>query len=314
MVNNNAAATLLVLSALAAGRGVIVSRGQLVEIGGGYRIPDVMAAGGARLVEVGTTNRTHPRDYERAIEAETALLMRVHTSNFRQIGFTAEVDLPTLVEIGRAHGLTVVDDLGSGSLIDTGRFGLAAEPLVTQSVAAGADLVTFSGDKLLGGPQAGVIVGRAALIDRLRAHPLTRAMRPDKSTLAGLAATLRHYARGEAEDRVPVWRMIAATPDELGSRAEAWRHALESAGLSDDVMRVVDDESAVGGGSLPGESLPTRALAVRADHPDALAQALRTGSTPVVARVSDGELRFDPRTVLPEEDAALVEAVVGALT
>ncbi len=312
VVNNNAAATLLVLSALAAGRGVIVSRGQLVEIGGGYRIPDVMAAGGARLIEVGTTNRTHPSDYERAIDADTALLMRVHLSNFKQIGFTAEVGLEKLVEIGRAHDLTVVDDLGSGSLIDTARFGLAPEPLVTGSVAAGADLVTFSGDKLLGGPQAGVIVGRKSLIDRLRVHPLTRAMRPDKSTLAGLAATLRHYARGEAEAQVPIWRMIAATAGDLEARAQAWRNALAAAGISDDVLRVADDESAIGGGSLPSESLPTRVLALRSDHPDALAAAMRAGSTPVVARVSEGELRFDPRTVLPEEDAALIDAVVSA--
>ena len=313
VVNNNAGATLLVLSALAAGRGVIVSRGQLVEIGGGYRIPDVMAAGGARLVEVGTTNRTHPRDYESAIDEDTALLMRVHTSNYRVVGFTAEVGIEALVEIGASRGLPVVDDLGSGSLIDTSRYGLAPEPLVAESINAGADLVTFSGDKLLGGPQAGVIVGRKEMIDRLRAHPLTRAMRPGKSTLAGLVATLRHYARGEAEQQVPVWRMIAAPLHELKARAESWRTALITGGALADDLRIMSERSAIGGGSLPGEALPTHVLAIRSDHPDGVAAALRQGKLPVVARVADSEIRFDPRTVLPEQDDDFVLALRGAL-
>ncbi len=300
VVNNNAGATMLVLSALAKGRGVIVSRGQLVEIGGGYRIPDVMEAGGARLVEVGTTNRTHGRDYEQAIDEDVALLLRVHTSNYRMIGFTHEVPLEEMVAIGARHGLPVVDDLGSGSLLRTEDHGLAAEPLVQDSIAAGADLVTFSGDKLLGGPQAGLIVGRAAAVETLRRHPLTRALRPDKSTLAGLAATLDHYLRGEALSRVPVWRMIAARPDTLGRRAEAWRAAVRDAlGADAPAMTIDDAMSAAGGGSLPGEALPTRVLRVAVAHADAAAAALRRADPPVVCRVADGMLVLDPRTVAP---------------
>ena len=327
VVNNNAGATLLVLSALAQGRGVVVSRGQLVEIGGGYRIPEVMAAGGARLVEVGTTNRTHPRDYENAIDEDVALLLRVHTSNYRLVGFTTEVSLETMVEIGRRHGVSVVDDMGSGSLLDTAAYGLSPEPLVQQSIAAGVDLVTFSGDKLLGGPQAGLIVGRAEYVERLRRHPLTRALRPGKSTLAGLAATLDHYLRGEAEREVPVWRMIAADPRALRERAGAWSGAITQAmGADSPTLRLIDGQSAAGGGSLPGESLPTTLLAIDHAHPDQLAAALRAADPPVIARVADGALLLDPRTVLPGgaradgreaaagEDGAVVRALVEALS
>ncbi|MFZ2489577.1 MAG: L-seryl-tRNA(Sec) selenium transferase, partial [Anaerolineae bacterium] len=215
VVNNNASAVLLCLTALAAGRQVVISRGQLVEIGGGFRIPDVLQTSGAVLNEVGTTNRTHLRDYADAINTDTAALLRVHTSNFRQIGFTAEVSLAELVALGRQHGLPVIDDLGSGTLLDTAPFGLPREPRVQESVEAGATLVTFSGDKLLGGPQAGLIVGQAAAMARLRQHPLTRALRVDKTTLAALAATLLAYARGQAVQQVPVWRMIAAAPAAL---------------------------------------------------------------------------------------------------
>lgn len=315
VVNNNAAATLLVVAALAGGRGAIVSRGQLVEIGGGYRIPDVMAAGGARLVEVGTTNRTRLADYARAIDDTTALILRVHTSNFRITGFTASVGLDDLVALGRARGLMVVDDLGSGSFIDVAAFGLAPEPTVQASVAAGADAVTFSGDKLLGGPQAGLIAGRAATIARLRAHPLCRALRPDKATLAGLAATLRHYLTGRAQDEVPVWRMIAAAPEALAARAEGWRRALAERLGADGAARlaVVPAESTIGGGSLPGEVLPTFALAIAVDHPDALAAALRAAPVPVVGRVDDGRVWLDPRTVLDGEDDAVVRAVAAAM-
>ena len=307
VVNNNAGATFLVLSALAGGRGVIVSRGQLVEIGGGFRIPEVMTAGGARLVEVGTTNRTRIADYRAAIDDETALLMRVHTSNFRVTGFTEEASLDELVALAREHGLPLVDDLGSGSLLDTSAFGLAPEPVVGDSLAAGADLATFSGDKLLGGPQAGLVVGRADLVARLKAHPFARALRPGKSTLAGLHATLLHYVRGEAVEHVPVWRMIAAEPDELARQARAWADELG------DVARVAPGESTTGGGSLPGSALPTTLLVLDSDRPDQLAHALRTGPTPTVPRVLDGAVALDPRTVLPEERDLVVPAVREAL-
>lgn len=308
VVNNNAGAVFLALSALARGREVIISRGQLVEIGGGFRIPDVLVQSGARLVEVGTTNRTHLRDYEKALTAETALILRVHSSNFRQIGFTAEVPLADLVNLAHSAGCLAMDDLGSGTLLDTTRYGLTSEPMVQQSVAAGADLVTFSGDKLLGGPQAGLIVGRQELIARLRRHPLTRALRVDKSTLAALQATLLHYLRREAEREIPVWRMIATPVDALTARADALATALQQRGIP---ATVVSATSTVGGGSLPGETLPTRAVALTVDAPDVFAAALRRGDPPVVGRIADGQLLLDPRTVAPEEDEALIGRVVA---
>jgi len=306
VVNNNAAATLLILSALAQGREVIISRGQLVEIGGGFRIPEVMAQSGARLVEVGTTNKTYIEDYARAITENTALLMRVHTSNFRIVGFTHQASLEELVALGHAHGLPVLDDLGSGSLLDTTAFGLAPEPMVQASIQAGADLVCFSGDKLLGGPQAGIIVGRAELVERIKRFPLTRALRVDKMTLAGLQATLLAYLRGTATEEIPVWRMIAAPIDELQRRAQAWAEMLRANGIPADV---IDGHSAVGGGSLPGETLPTRLLALSVPSPNALAARLRAAKPPVIARIERGCLLLDPRTVLPEQDASLVAAV-----
>ncbi|MCX6028548.1 MAG: L-seryl-tRNA(Sec) selenium transferase [Chloroflexi bacterium] len=306
VVNNNAGAVFLVLAALAAGRDVVISRGQLVEIGGGFRIPDVLRQSGARLVEVGTTNRTRLRDFQEAIGPATALLLRVHSSNFRQIGFTSEAPLSEMVALGRESGVPVVDDLGSGSLLDTTRYGLVPEPMVQSSLAAGADLVTFSGDKLLGGPQAGLIVGREALVAKLRHHPLARALRVDKSTLAALQATLLHYLAGEAEREVPIWRMIATPLDALQTRAAAWAAELCARGLA---AEVVPSTSAIGGGSLPGETLPTRAVALSHPAPDALAAALRAGEPPVVARIADGRLLLDPRTVQPGEDEALLGAV-----
>jgi len=309
VVNNNAGAIFLALSALAQGRDVVISRGQLVEIGGGFRIPDVLRQSGARLVEVGTTNRTHPRDYAGAIRFETALLLRVHSSNFKQIGFTTEVSLAGMVKLGQEEGVPVLDDLGSGSLLDTARYGLAPEPMVQESVAAGADLVTFSGDKLLGGPQAGLIVGKAALVEKLRGHPLARALRVDKSTLAALQATLLHYLRGEAEQEIPVWRMIATPVETLAARAARLAAYLRG---QDMAATVVSATSTIGGGSLPGEVLPTAAVALAAERPDALAAALRSGSPPVIARITDGQLLLDPRTVADEEDAALLQAVSAA--
>ena len=310
VVNNNAGAVLLILSALARGGEVIISRGQLVEIGGGFRIPDVMRQSGARLVEVGTTNRTYLEDYEEAIGEDTALLMRVHRSNFRLAGFVHEPSLSELVELGRKHGLDVVDDLGSGALLDTSVYGLAHEPTMQESIAQGAALVSASGDKLLGGPQAGIIVGRGDLIARLKRHPLTRALRVDKTTLAGLQATLLHYLKGEAEEKIPVWRMIATPLEALQERAEAWAERLREAGIA---ASVVDGRSAVGGGSLPGETLPSKLVAIEADSPDELARRLRLGDPPVIGRIEGDRLLLDPRTVLEGEDELLLEAVRRAL-
>jgi L-seryl-tRNA(Ser) seleniumtransferase len=302
-VNNNAAAVLLVLSALCTGREVVISRGQLVEIGGGFRIPDVLRQSGARLVEVGTTNRTYARDYAEAITPETAALLRVHSSNFRVIGFTHEAEAAELAALARERGLLLLDDIGSGALIETARFGLAPEPTVQQSIAAGADLTMFSGDKLLGGPQAGIIAGRTALIERVRRHPLARAVRLDKATIAALAATLLHYARGEALREVPVWRMIATSLEEVGERATRWAAA---AGMR---AAIVDTRSMIGGGSLPEESLPSRALALRLPDPSAAATALRRADPPIVARIERDLLLLDPRTVDPAEDALVAAAV-----
>lgn len=310
VVNNNASAVLLVLAALAAGREVIVSRGQLVEIGGGFRVPEVLRQSGARLVEVGTTNRTYIDDYAAAITPDTALLLRVHPSNFQLRGFVHSATLDELVALGRQHGLPVVDDLGSGAVLDTAAFGLAHEPMVQESVRAGAGLVCFSGDKLLGGPQAGIIVGDASLVARLKRHPLLRAVRPDKLTLAALAATLDHYLRGEALQAIPIWRMIAAPAEMLAARAERWAAALRG---WDVPATVVAGASPVGGGSLPEETLPTWLVALAVADPMALAARLRAGEPPVIARIERERLLLDPRTILPEEDALLLTALQAAL-
>lgn len=307
VVNNNAAAIYLALIALASGREVIVSRGQAVEIGGGFRIPDVLRQSGATLVEVGTTNRTYARDYAAAISDHTALIMRIHTSNFRLVGFVYETPLSELVAVGRVRNVAILDDLGSGSLLPTQNYGLHAEPTVQESVAAGADLITFSGDKLLGGPQAGLIVGKAALVDRLRRHPLARALRVDKSTIAGVEATLQAYLRGRAHEEIPVWRMITAAPTQLRERAERIVARLVSVGMHGEVALC---ESAVGGGALPGETLASVAVALPLASGAAaeyIATALRNGTPAVVARITDNRLLCDLRTVLPEEDDRLVQ-------
>ncbi len=308
-VNNNASALLLTLSALAHEREVIISRGQAVEIGGGFRIPDVMRQSGARLVEVGTTNRTYLGDYEAAITADTVAIMRVHASNFRIIGFTESPSIEELGRLARERGILLLDDIGSGCLLNTTQFGLAAEPTVAESIGAGADLVLFSGDKLLGGPQAGVIVGRADVIAQLRRHPLARAVRMDKASIAGLAATLHHYPRGEALTKVPVWRMIATPLREIERRARRWARVIG------EPARLADGRSMIGGGSLPEESLPTKLVAIAGDgaYVSELARRLRSGSPPVVARIERDALLLDPRTVRPEEDRALLAAVKAAL-
>jgi len=314
VVNNNASAVLLALTALARRKEVVVSRGQAVEIGGGFRIPEVMRQSGTKLIEVGTTNSTNIQDFEQAISPRTAALLRVHSSNFKIIGYTQNVALEELTALGLRYDLPVLDDLGSGCLLDTAQFGLDAEPTVQESISLGVGLACFSGDKLIGGPQAGIIVGRKHLVDKLRRHPLARAMRIDKTRLAGLAATLVHYLKGEALDKIPVWQMISAPLDEMQKRAEHWARELG------DLARVVEGESMVGGGSLPGTTLPTRLVAIgkrtrKAEHNTAqlLARRLRTQDPPVVGRLSGNALLLDPRTVLPGEDEALVQALRDAM-
>jgi L-seryl-tRNA(Ser) seleniumtransferase len=306
VVNNNAAAVYLALIALAAGREVIVSRGQAVEIGGGFRIPDVLRQSGATLVDVGTTNRTYARDYADAINERTALLLRVHSSNFRLEGFVHETSLADLVAVGRAHNVPLLDDLGSGTLLDTTPYGLAPEPTVPASVAAGADLVAFSGDKLLGGPQAGLLVGRADLIAQLKRHPLARALRVDKTTIAAMEATLQSYRRGRATAEIPVWRMISAAAADLHARAGALAAALTAEGVPATAQAC---RSAVGGGALPGATQPSWGVAIAGVDPDALARALRRNDPPVVARIVDDRLVCDLRTVLPEEEPAMTAAI-----
>ncbi|HXG41381.1 MAG TPA: L-seryl-tRNA(Sec) selenium transferase [Dehalococcoidia bacterium] len=308
-VNNNAAAVLLALTALCQGREVVVSRGQAVEIGGGFRIPDILRQSGARLVEVGTTNRTYIQDYEAAIGPETAALLRVHTSNFRIVGFIHSVPLRDMAALAHSRGLIVIDDLGSGCLLDTAQFGLAHEPMPQESLRDGADLVCFSGDKLLGGPQAGIVLGRRDLVERLRRHPLARAVRLDKASIAALQATLLHYLRGEALTKVPVWRMVATPLREVERRARRWARALGPP------ARVMPSRSMVGGGSLPEEGLPTRVLAIPGEGSwlVRVARRLRLGEPPVVGRIEADALLLDPRTVDPRDDARVVEALRAAL-
>ncbi len=314
VVNNNAAAVLLALSALAREREVLISRSQLIEIGGGFRIPDVMRQSGARLIEVGTTNRTYVRDYAEALHpVNTALILRVHHSNFTLSGFVHEPSLNELVALGAEHGVPVMDDLGSGSLLDTQPFGLAHEPTIQESIAAGAALVTASGDKLLGGPQAGLILGRAELIERLRRHPLARAVRVDKTTLAALEATLLTYLEGHAIEELPVWRMIATQPEVLRQRVRRWQRCIQGWGVK---STLVATQATVGGGSLPGQQLPSWALALITSSPDALAHRLRRPAQPgipIIARIEEGQVLLDARTVLPEQDDQLLAMLHLAL-
>ena len=313
VVNNNAAATLLALTALAgsnpdhpAGRGVIVSRGELVEIGGGFRMPDVMLQSGAQMVEVGTTNRTHLRDYQSAIDESAAMIVHVHRSNFAIVGFTIEPSLSDLASLAHENDLLAGDDLGSGALLDTATFGLAHEPTVAESLEAGMDVVWFSGDKLLGGPQAGIIVGRQEIVEKLKRHPLARAVRADKMALAALTATLLHYVKGEALQTVPIWQMISASQQEIAHRAEQWADTLRSSGLD---AEIVSGESTVGGGSLPGETLPTSLLVVNVNAPDDAAAKLRQNDPPVIVRIAEDRLLIDPRTVLPSAESNLLDAL-----
>ena len=311
VVNNNASAVLLGLAAVAHGKEVIVSRGEAVEIGGGFRIPDVLRQSGATLVEVGTTNKTYVRDYEVAITENTGAILSVHASNFRVMGFTHAPSLSELVELGARLGLPVLHDLGSGCLLDTDRFGLAHEPVPQESIEAGASLAFFSGDKLLGGPQAGIIVGSSHLVDIVSKHPLARAVRIDKGSLAALHATLLHYLRGEATSKIPIWRMIGGSPECLDERARAWRTAAGGP------TSVIPGESTIGGGSLPGETLPTSLLSIDSTEmtggANALAARLRRCMPPIIGRIDAERVLLDPRTVPPHLDEALIRGVSQSL-
>lgn len=316
VVNNNAAATVVVLNTAAAGREVIVSRGQLVEIGGSFRLPDVMAAAGAKLVEVGTTNKTHLRDYERAITENTAAILRVHPSNYKISGFTAEVPLAPLVQLGHARGLVVIDDVGAGPLVDFSRFGFAPEPTLPESVRTGADLITSSADKLIGGSQGGIILGRAPLIQTVRKNPLVRIVRPGKLTLAALEATLTLFLdESLALREIPTLRMLCRGLAELGEQAERIARTVAQR-VPCEPVTVVDGCSQMGSGSLPTQGLPTRLVSVTAANvsPHELARRLRQLNPPVFVRVHKGQVLLDPRTLLEGEEAVVVESLVAVLT
>lgn len=307
VVNNNAGAVLLVLSALAEGKNVLVSRTQLVEIGGGFRIPDVMRQSGAKLVEIGTTNRLHLYDFTNELtQNEISFVLVAHHSNFKVVGFHSEPSLQEIVDIAHQHHVPVIHDLGSGALLDTANYGLAHEPTVHESVQAGCDLVCFSGDKLLGGPQGGIIIGREDLLKIVRVHPLARALRADKLTLSGLSATLLHYLKDEAETQVPIWQMIARPLEDIHQAAENWRNYLGTG-------EVIAGRSTVGGGSLPTEEMPTHLLALSADRPDDLLRAMRQCRPPVIARIENDLVLLDPRTVLPDQEAPLLRTLVKIL-
>ena len=304
---NNASAVLLVLAALARGQEVIVSRGQAVEIGGGFRIPLVLRQSGARLVEVGTTNRTRTADYEEAISARTAAILHVHTSNFRISGFTESAPLHQLAELAHRHQLILIDDNGSGSLLDTSAYGLAHEPTPLDSLHAGADVVAFSGDKLLGGPQAGILLGGAAALRRVARHPLARATRPDKLVLAALSATLLAYLRGDAERALPIWSMVSQSASQVRNRAARWRDQASQRGIP---VALHDDLATLGGGSLPGETLPTTVVVL----PGSIsAAALRRGQPAVISRTRGQRVLLDFRTVFEDQEAALLSAVEAAI-
>jgi L-seryl-tRNA(Ser) seleniumtransferase len=314
VVNNNAAATVLILNTLAKGKEVIISRGQLVEIGGSFRMPEVMAMSGAILREVGTTNKTHLRDYAEAIGPATAAILRVHHSNYRILGFASEPGIKDLVELGTKHAIPVVDDLGSGALVDLKAYGLETEPLVRTSVAAGAACACFSGDKLIGGPQSGIIVGKADVIQRIKKNPLARAFRCGKLTIAALEATLKLFLAPEhLNERHPVYRMLSLPLDELERRAKRTARNLAKVLFPPEVeISVIDGESQVGSGSVPVETIPTKllALSVRGENPDELGKKLRAHVPAVFSRIHDDELLFDFRTIQPGEDKAVEAAIL----
>lgn len=313
LVNNNAAATVLILHALAKGKEVIVSRGQLVEIGGSFRMPDVMSTSGAVLREVGTTNKTHLRDYAEAINPNTGAILRVHHSNYRIVGFTAEPEVEELVELGDKQAIPVIDDLGSGALVDLQEFGLQTEPLVTRSVKAGVAVACFSGDKLIGGPQSGLIVGKADYVNRIKKDPLARAFRCGKLTIAAMEATLKLFLAPETlKERHPLYRMLSLTLDELQKRARRMERSLRKRLPANIHVSVVDEGSQVGSGSVPVETIPTKCLSLSSSSagPDDLARALRLHKPPIFSRIRKDAVLFDFRTIQPEEDKIVEEAIL----
>lgn len=309
VVNNTASAVMMLLQTFCVGKEVIISRGQLVEIGGGFRVPDVMAQSGAILKEIGTTNRTHLRDYENAINENTGAIMVAHHSNFKIVGFTTEPDMADLAALAKKHNIPLLYDQGSGCMLETAKYGLDHEPTVQEGIAAGADLIAFSGDKLLGGPQAGVIIGREDLVQTLKRHPLARALRPDKLCIAALAATLTHYLKGEALSEVPVWAMMEKPLDEIKKTAKKWQKQLKGGGIE---SAVVPAKSTVGGGSLPGTSFDTWALEIRHSKLEAFNARLRQTQPHVIGRIQDDALLLDPRTVQAGQSQMLIRAVITA--
>jgi len=307
VVNNNAAAVLLALSALSKGKKVAISRSQLVEIGGGFRIPDVMKQSGAKLLEVGTTNRTRLADFEQAIAEGASLLLVAHQSNFKIIGFTEEPALEDLAKLAHLHNVPLMVDLGSGAFLDTAKYGLAHETTVQETLAKGADLVCFSSDKLLGGPQAGILIGKADLLTKIRRHPLYRAIRADKLCLAALSATLLHYLKGEAEQAIPLYQMLSRSIESLQAQVQKWIDRLQAGSA-------MEGFSTIGGGSLPGETLPTCLLALKVKSPAKLAATLREATPPIIARVQDDLLLLDPRTVLPWQEETLLKSLHTVLS
>lgn len=307
-VNNNAAAVMLMLTALCSGKEVLISRGQLVEIGGGFRVPDVMAASGAKLIEVGTTNRTHLRDFESAIGENCAAILVAHPSNYKIMGFTTEPSLSDLSQLAQKHDILLLYDQGSGALLDVAQFGLESEPTVLDGLASQCDVVAFSGDKLLGGPQAGILCGGRAEIDKMKRHPLARAVRADKMCIAALSATLTHYLSGKALVQIPIWQMISYKSEALSAKAADWVQALRA---SDIPARSIEGESMVGGGSLPGTRLPTTLVAIDLPDVEKLAAMLRAEQPPIIGRIQDNTYLIDPRTVLPQEEDLLIQSLVG---
>jgi L-seryl-tRNA(Ser) seleniumtransferase len=307
VVNNNAAAVLLILSALANRKKVIIPHSQLVEIGGGFRIPDVMRQSGAKLIAVGTTNRTNQSDYLQALEEGASLVLNAHSSNFKIIGFTSEPSLEEISTIAHSFSVPFIYDIGSGAMLDTSAFGLSHEPTALEAMSAGIDITCFSGDKLLGGPQAGIIIGRKELVDKIKRHPLARAVRADKTTLAGISATLTHYLKDEALDTIPIWKMISLDKEIIQQRVQGW---IKTIGQGE----TIEGNSMVGGGSLPGETLPTYLLAFQVPNADKFLAALRSLPYPIIGRIENNRVLFDPRTVLLNQEENFLNGLAEVLS